>query len=213
VFGDLDARAVKHTDTFKVLTGGDSGGDYLRAERKYGAGFSFVPYVLPLFSANEAPISSDQSQAWFDRWLVIPMTRRIPEDAVDPHLSEMLTTPAELEGLLVQSIRGLRRLMRRRRFALPASVRGALTAYRDRLDSVHGFVADLCEFGPEHSEQRGTVYIHYKEWCEANNRFALSNQNFYDRFRGDAYPVEEHKVKGHWYLKGIRSRSFKADKF
>jgi hypothetical protein len=37
------------------------------------------------------------------------MENRIEEDRVDPHLVEKLTTQAELEGLLVLAIGGLRR--------------------------------------------------------------------------------------------------------
>src|SRR5207244_5349 len=72
ICGDLDARAIKRTDHFKMMTGGDP----MHAEHKYMHPFTFTSYALPIFSANEAPISSDQSDAWFDRWLVIPLERR-----------------------------------------------------------------------------------------------------------------------------------------
>ena len=60
--------------------------------------------------------------SWFDRWIIVPMEQRIAPERVDPHLREKLTTPAELEGLLVRAIGGLRRLMARGRFELPASI-------------------------------------------------------------------------------------------
>jgi phage/plasmid-associated DNA primase len=74
ICGDLDARAVKRTDLFKQLTGGD----LIQAERKFAHPFSFTCFALPLFSANEAPLSSDQTDAWFDRWLVVPFEVRVP---------------------------------------------------------------------------------------------------------------------------------------
>ena len=69
VCGDLDAREVRRSDQFKIITGGDE----VFVERKFGHPFKFTPFALPVFSANEAPISSDQSEAWFDRWLIIPI--------------------------------------------------------------------------------------------------------------------------------------------
>src|SRR5262249_6716293 len=63
VHGDLDARSVSRTDVFKVLTGDGR----LDAEIKHGAHFHFVPRALPIFSANESPISSDQSHGYFRR--------------------------------------------------------------------------------------------------------------------------------------------------
>jgi len=77
-----------------------TGGDRIHAQRKYGHPFSFNPICILVFSANEAPPSFDQTQAWFDRWLIIPMERRIGDEEMDPGLIEKLTVPSELEGLL-----------------------------------------------------------------------------------------------------------------
>ncbi|MEA2523797.1 MAG: putative primase/helicase, partial [Thermomicrobiales bacterium] len=100
IAGDLDARPVEGSDVFKQLTGGDR----LYAERKYEAPFAFTSFALPLFSANQAPPSSDQTEAWFDRWLVVAMTRRFGDgdqgSRPDPELSTKLTTPDELSGFL-----------------------------------------------------------------------------------------------------------------
>ena len=106
VAGDLDARAIKRSDVFKMITGGDP----IMAERKNCHPFSFVSFALPLFSANEPPISSDQTQAWFDRWLILPMERRIEGTSLcDPFLEAKLTTSDELAGALVLAVDGLRR--------------------------------------------------------------------------------------------------------
>lgn len=69
ICGDLDARAVQRSEIFKKVTGGDS----VTGEWKYKDPFSFKPFALLLFSANELPHTSDQTPAWFNRWLIIPM--------------------------------------------------------------------------------------------------------------------------------------------
>jgi phage/plasmid-associated DNA primase len=63
---------IEHTDLFKHATGGD----LIRAEFKFRDAFSFRCYALPLFSANELPRTADQTDAWFDRWIII--RRRSP---------------------------------------------------------------------------------------------------------------------------------------
>ena len=75
-----------------------TGGDPIHAERKYGQPFTFTSFALPIFSANEPPLSSDQSQAWFDRWVIVPMEASIAPEARDPGLGDKLTQPSELEG-------------------------------------------------------------------------------------------------------------------
>jgi putative DNA primase/helicase len=179
ICGDLDARAVRQTDIFKMLTGGDP----MMGERKHRDPFKFTPFALPLFSANEPPLSSDQTEAWFDRWIVVPMERRIPEDEIDPHLVAKLTTRDELEGLLILAVDGLRKLMERGRFELPDSVRAARLAYRERLDSVAGFVAEQCELSPQAWTARPVMYRAYRSWATDSGRLPVSAATFNDHLR------------------------------
>lgn len=207
ICGDLDARAVRQSDMFKAITGGD----LVRAERKYGHGFNFVAYSLLVFSANEPPLSSDQTMAWFDRWIVVPFGRRFEgADAIPrPKLLAALTTDAELEGLLVRSVAGLRRLMDRGRFDLPEAVRGAGNRYRDRLDSVRGFVDEMCvvELG-EGWVAKSDLYRTYAGWCKDGGRHALNAGSFNERLAQDyGEAVVEKTRKGSRGWGGIRFRA------
>lgn len=168
------------------------------AERKNCHPFKFVSYALPLFSANEPPISSDQTQAWFDRWLILPMERRIEgTEMCDPHLALKLSSPAEMQGALVLAVGGLRRLMERGRFSEPATVVAAGEQYRDRLDSARGFVTDACVLHLDAWTPRAALYKAYKTWCVEAGKYPVSAENFYARLRMD-YPgrVEERGRQG-----------------
>jgi len=179
ICGDLDARAVRQTDIFKMIVGGDA----IPAERKHRDAFTFTPFALLLFSANEPPISSDQTEAWFDRWVIVPMERRISEDCVDPHLVAKLTTEEELEGLLVRAVEGLRRVMARGRFDLPASIEAGRAAYREKLDTVTAFVAEECVFHLEAWTPRPQLYRAYRTWAQESGRFPVSSAVFNDHLR------------------------------
>lgn len=174
IAGDLDARAIKRSDLFKTITGGDA----VHAERKFAHPFTFVSWALPLFSANEPPLSSDQTEAWFDRWIILPFNRRFGPDEIDPGLGAKLTAPTELEALLVFAVEGLRRLMDRGRFELPASIGTAQESYRERLDTVAGFVGERCTFDPECWLPKPELYRTYKEWATEGGRYALSAATF-----------------------------------
>ena len=183
ICGDLDARAIARTDLFKSVTGGDR----ISAERKYGQPFTFLPFALLMFSANEAPFVSDQSQAWFDRWVVIPFRRRFEgTDACDPTLLSKVTTRAELEGLLVRAVEGLRQLMQRGHFDLPAQVVTAADDYRERLDTVRSFFTDECVLDEKAWSPRSSLYSQYQIWAASSgHRFPLAAATFYDRLRQD----------------------------
>jgi P4 family phage/plasmid primase-like protien len=191
ISGDLDARAIKNTDIFKMATGNDP----IQAERKYGAAFSFVAFATFVFAANESPVSSDQTDAWFDRWLVVPFDRRVPDERVDPQLLTRLTTAGELSGLLVKAVSGLRRLMARGRFALPPSVDAAGAQYRDKLDTVRGFVAESCTVHPDAWVPRPVLYRQYRQWATDSGRLPVSVEKFNEHLR-QAYPVTETTRRG-----------------
>ena len=180
ICGDLDSRALRRSDLFKTITGGT---DAVMAERKYEHPFSFVPYATLMFSANEAPASSDQSDAYFDRWVILPFDRRFEGSDVDPHLLDKLTTREELEGLLVQAVSGLMDLAERGRFDLPPSVQAAIAEYRARVDTVATFLDEACELGPTFTVVRARLYEAYREWCGRNGRMPVGQQSFAPRVR------------------------------
>ena len=184
ICGDLDARAIKRTDLFKQMTGDDP----ITAERKFGHPFTFTCFALPVFAANESPKSADQTDAWFDRWLIVPFEVRFRDTPrEDPHLAEKITAKAELEGLLVKAVDALRRLMDRGRFDPPESVRRAGDFYRDQLDTVRGFIGECCVFDREAWVARPALYQSYRNWAQSSGRFPVSADRFNAHLRAN-YP-------------------------
>jgi P4 family phage/plasmid primase-like protien len=197
ICGDLDARAIKRTDIWKQVTGEDT----IMAEHKYRDPFQFKSHALQLFSANEAPISADQTDAWFDRWIILPFDQRFAADAHKPdvHLTAKLTTPDELEGILVLAIDGLRRLMTRGAFDKPEPIRHAGDRYRERLDTVRAFITEECTLAPNVWIARSELYEHYADYCRRSGRYPLSAVTFNERLRhelGDKITEKQHKQGG-----------------
>jgi putative DNA primase/helicase len=181
ICGDLDARAVKRTDIWKQITGDD----IIMAEHKYRDPFQFRSHALQFFSANEPPISSDQSDAWFDRWIILPFGQRFAPDARPPDvkLTAKLTSPDELEGILVLAVEGLRRLVDRGQFDKPEPVLRATAAYRERLDTVRAFINEECVVEPDEYVQRSELYRNYREWTHDSGRYPVSAVTFNDHLR------------------------------
>ena len=203
ICGDIDARAVRRTDKFKMMTGGDP----LHAERKYGQPFEFISYATPIFSANEAPRSDDQSDAWFDRWAVVPMPKRIPQEEQDPSLVQKLTEKCELEGLLVESVSSLGRLMARGRFDTPSSVAEANREYRESVDSVASFFDEVCEFGVSHRVERRVFLAAYSQHCKDFGFQQVQPRALYKRLRNEHPAITELKLNnGHRFFGGVSIR-------
>lgn len=93
---DLPSSHLAGTSVFKALTGGDT----VPAEHKYRESFEFTPFVRLVFSANNVPRSTDSSQAFFRRWLVVPFTHTFEgaQEISRPEMDARLRKPRELSG-------------------------------------------------------------------------------------------------------------------
>lgn len=203
ISADLDAKALQSTGLFKMLVSGDP----LRLERKYEHAFNASLFARLMFSANEAPGTADQSDAYFSRWLILPMTRRVPRERRDPDLLAKVTTPEELSGLLVHAVAGLKLLMARGRFSVPAVMENAAADYRRCADAVVGYTAERIVFEPEARTRTATVYTDFGEWCRENNRHPLGAARFKEHVT-EVYPQVGYRTayRGHPTFFGLRLR-------
>lgn len=194
--GDLDARAIRTSDTFKTITGGDT----ITAERKNGQPFTFQPHVFLVFAANTAPTTHDQSDAWFDRWIILPMRAHITHP--DPNITERLTTPTELAGILTRAVAGLKRLRARGGFTTTATTRHAADDYRQGADTVAAWIADECDTtDPTARTPRAHLRTAYQAWTERNYTAAVAN--FYDALADRGFAAGKAHGGGRYHT-GIR---------
>lgn len=188
IAGDLDSRPLERSDLFKTLTGDDR----VHAERKYENGFDFVNTATLVFSANEWPVSHDQSDAYFTRWTALPFPNTYVEGnadlkpgerRADPRLLEKLTTREELEGVLVRAVQGARQIRERGGFDVPESVRAAVADYREWADTVLAWVIERVRPLPEFRLSRRQFYDAYRTWVTENGRSPVSSKRFWPRLR------------------------------
>lgn len=201
IFADLDARALRSSSIFKSITGGDR----LRAERKHRDSFEFTPYARLIFSANEAPPTADNSDAFFERWLILPFDRKHRGAAhCDHDLHAKLTTPTELSGLLNRALDGLARLRSQHGFTHAASSERAAERFRVDADSAAGFCDTCCTLDHEARIAKPQLFQAYRQWCEENNRKPLGAQRFNHRLAElHATHLDQVSSKGRDYWVGI----------
>ena len=135
ICADLPSEHLAGTAIFKQLTGGD----VLGAEYKYKPVFKFQPFVRLLFSANRPPHSGDTSEAFFDRWVVVPFDRTFrgtksetPRLVLDARLAD----PSELSGVLNHALGALASVRERHGFTQSETLREAAAEFRRETDPV-----------------------------------------------------------------------------
>lgn len=188
--GDVDPRTFKETATFKQATGQDM----LQGEHKYAAPFTFTSRALIVAAFNSLPRSVDTTEGFFSRWLVIPFPNRFVDPdrdgtvpagclAKDPELAGKVTSPAELEGFLVQAVTGLRRVMDRGAFSRAEAVTQAETEFRRHADPVRGFLAEAVTADPDGKISRAQLHAAFKMWAADSGIGALSAKRFAEKVR------------------------------
>jgi putative DNA primase/helicase len=189
VCGDIDSKPIENSGIFKTLTGGAR--ERVRGEKKFQDPFTFVNTATLIFSANDWPVSHDQSNAYFTRWVPIPFPNtyvegdaplKANERRADETMTDRITARDELQGLLVKVVEAAVRLRERGGFSIPKSSRESLVEYREWADTVVAWAKGIVS-SPGHRHTRKQVYEDYSSWCKSNSRGALGSNKFWPKFR------------------------------
>jgi P4 family phage/plasmid primase-like protien len=92
---DLSEKALQNTGILKKLTGND----YVTAEKKFKNPFQYQSYAKLIFSANIIPKTSDETDAFFARVIIINFLKQYLDKDADPYLFDKLNTEQEMSGL------------------------------------------------------------------------------------------------------------------
>lgn len=103
ICADLPSTHLETSSVFKMITGGDQ----IPAEYKFKDSFDITPFSRLIFSANQAPQSKDATDAFFDRWFVLPFDhvyRGTEQEISRQELDAKLAAPSELSGVLNRAL-------------------------------------------------------------------------------------------------------------
>jgi len=175
IYDDLPDKALRQTGTFKMLTGGAP----IEAEKKFRNSFTFINYAKLIFSANKVPEATDDTDAFFRRWIIITFPNKFEGENCDPHLIEKLTKPEELSGLLNLALQALRRLLEQGRFSHSKTTDEIREDYIRKSDPLAAFVMDCLEQDMESWILKKDLYNIFTAYCRMHKLPAVSNRTFF----------------------------------
>jgi putative DNA primase/helicase len=153
--GRLDERLVKD------ITGGET----LRAEAKFCAGFNFRPQGKIWMSGNHKPRITGTDNGIWRRVRLLPFEARFEGDHCNPNLAAELRE--ELPGILRWAVEGCQ-AWRAEGLGLPERVKAAVEEYRGDEDELGAFIADRIEDAPEAATcPKRAVFAAYESWTAA----------------------------------------------
>ena len=137
-------------------------------------------YPHCIIAVNALPVSTDFSDGYFRRFLILDFPRQIPLDKVDRQLFEKMKP--ERMGVLLWIIEGMKRLLSESDFSESKAVEAIKRKFRKDSDSVAMFV-DECELRPSETESKSveTLFQAFKSWCKDNNHSQMTKAKFSER--------------------------------
>lgn len=203
VFADLKADKINDSGYFKLLVSGDR----IRAQKKHQQPFDFSNYAKLIFSANRIPDTSDDSYAYFRRWVILRFDRTFEGSEKDENLIEALTTPKELSGLLNVALGGLRRLRAERGFE-HTDIDEIKAMYQEGASRINDFIDKECTLDTSNSELSVTTFsLHeaYATYCKGKGTSFLDIRRFGEELRalGVEHKLKRRKGKRQYVYVGI----------
>lgn len=181
IVSELPERDIIASEAFKAIVTGDPIiGRVIRESP-----IMFRPKAGHFFAANKLPGTTDQSEGFWRRFVVLTFNRSFENDpGRDPNLvPKLLEEKAAIVSWLLD---GAERLIRQKSYTIPASHHAAMAAWRRNADQVALFVES--ELRPTREREHGTagaaLYSAYREWCERNgHRYTLASNRFAERMQ------------------------------
>ena len=164
VHADIPTTKLSSTGRFKMLTGQD----LMYADQKHRQPFTFENYAKLIYSANELPQTTDMSEAFWRRWILIKFPNRFPEGdpETDPSILDKLTNPSELSGFLNWALEGLKRLLTNNRFSTSRTADGTKREWMLQTDSLRAFVIEHAIYDPTCLVTKADLYTAYSDFAE-----------------------------------------------
>lgn len=164
-------------DTFKALVSSEP----VQARNLYGRSFNLYNTARFIINTNILPKETEQTDAYFRRWLILNFDVTIPEEKRDPDLSKKIIA-SDLPGIFNWILAGLERITKNKRFTYCEKSENHLVEFRRQSDNVALFVEDQVFVKSEIDKIAiGELLRRYRTFCKEDGYFSLGKVNFSKR--------------------------------
>ncbi|WP_226668720.1 phage/plasmid primase, P4 family [Metabacillus litoralis] len=202
---EMGGKALK-TENFKAIVSGDN----ITINIKYRPAINYRPYCRLVFLVNNLPDSSDVTEGYFRKIIIVPFPRTFKKEERNVELKNELLK--ELPGILNWAIQGLKRLRSNNyQFSECKAIKETESAYHDEQNPVREFFhSHVVQVGGSRTKQ-SDFYNMYSQWLTVqgiDDKGTKSRQVFWRYFKvildSENIPIVKKKVKGTVYYDGIK---------
>ena len=165
---------------------------------------SFVPTFTIWLAANDRPKVNAQDRAFWRRIVELPFPHSFEGEEKDPAIKDEILDPERGgPGILAWLVAGCREyLVGEKDLEPPKSVRAATSDYRKEVDTIEGFLDDMCVLEDNVTTVRSDLYPTYRTHCKRTGEKTMGRNKFNNAMREKGF--DEIKTDGIWYWIGVR---------
>jgi putative DNA primase/helicase len=175
LYADIPADILRQTGMFKILTGGDT----LTVEKKFLSPFQFKNTTKLIFSANVLPLTLDDSEAFFRRWILLDFPHKFEGANADPDILKKITTEDALSAFFNVCVDALHSLLKQG-FSQMKSTEEKKREYIEMSNPILIFVQEKLECSPQSFEPKDKVYNDFCEFC-INRKLPVKDKALFGR--------------------------------
>jgi len=185
---EVPSREISSGAMFKKIISGQE----THANRKFREGILFTPICGHIFNVNEAPGTTDTSDGFFRRVLMVPFMWKPDPGVAEVDIGAKIVK-AEKRALVSWAIRGYARLVKQgMRYTEPTRVKQQSEAWRTEADGVRMFLFAVYE---QHSEAprfaMNDLFRMYTDWCDRNKYLSLGLHRWARRVRATNLTLDD----------------------
>jgi P4 family phage/plasmid primase-like protien len=173
IVSETPDRRLLHSDTFKAVIAGDN----ITRRQLYQTPITFRPKAGHIFAANRLPLSTDTTDGFWRRWLVVQFGRTFPVAEQNPNLARELTAEVEQLAIVLWALDGAHNLFKAGGYTVPESSKRLTDEWRSDSNPVELWLGECCELGRGWSPS-AHCYQDYRRWCKASGFEPLNIKNF-----------------------------------
>lgn len=174
------------TTRFKAMISGEP----IEARQPSGRAMQLEQYAKMIFNCNELPKDTEQTNAFFRRFLIVPFDVIIPDAEQNRNLHNEIIE-SELSGVFTWVLQGLERLLRQKSFSNCIASNRALDNYKNETDNVKLWIdTDNYKEDNDLPIQFKIAYEQYTIFCFEGGFMRLNKMNFKKRLERLGYELK-----------------------
>jgi len=182
-----------HPDTFKALVSMQA----VQAREIYQKPFTLYNKAKFIINGNTLPKETENTDAYFRRFLIIPFEIKITEEERDIDLAKKIIA-SELPGVFNWMLKGLERLTVQQQFTKSEKAEKTLFEFRRQSDNVQLFLDEYPHHKTKPQKSLTDIYEKYKTFCKDDGYKAKGKNNFSKELEKKGY--EKIRTKGGMYF-------------